>query len=125
MKKPTKTYSLSNAGSSTPDSVFVGFRPTATAAYGYSDRGGSALMAFVGISYEHDTYHIDTQLNYTDWSASIQIGTGASNGSVSLTNATTIGLFGAFFNHLLTVGIGYNFYNKNALPLVGPGVAFH
>lgn len=107
------------------DSTFTGFRPTATAAYGYSSAGGSTILAFAGIAYEKDSYKAATGNWYTDYAISLQIGTGASNGAVSLGNATTIGLFGSFFNKLLTVGIGYNFANKNAIPLVGPGVAFH
>lgn len=107
------------------DSVFTGLRPTATAAYGYSKDGGNSILAFAGIAYEHDTYKSGSDHWNTDWAISIQIGTGASNGSVSLANATTVGLFGSFFNKLLTVGIGYNFSNKNAVALVGPGVAFH
>lgn len=107
------------------DSIFTGFRPTATAAYGYSKDGGNSILAFAGIAYEHDTYKSATEHWNTDWAISLQIGTGASNGSVSLANATTIGLFGSFWNKLLTVGIGYNFSNKNAVALVGPGVAFH
>jgi hypothetical protein len=114
-----------NTTTPSPDSTFTGFRPTATAAYGYSSSGGSTLLAFAGIDYEHDTYTASSQTWYTNWAVSLQIGTGASNGSVSLSNATTLGLFGQFFNNLLTVGIGYNFSNKTALPLVGPGVAFH
>lgn len=107
------------------DSIFTGFRPTATAAYGYSKDGGNSILAFAGIAYEHDTYKSKSDHWNTDWAISLQIGTGASNGSVSLANATTVGLFGSFWNKLLTVGIGYNFSNKNAVALVGPGVAFH
>lgn len=116
-----RTLTVTTAG----DSIYTGFRPTATAAYGYSKDGGNAILAFAGFGYEHDTYKSGSQHWYTDYSISLQIGTGASNGSVSLANATTIGLFGSFLNHLITLGIGYNFANKSALPLVGPGIAFH
>jgi hypothetical protein len=107
------------------DSIFTGFRPTATAAYGYSNNGGSTILAFAGFGYEHDTYKSNSGNWYTDYAISLQIGTGASNGSVSLANATTLGLFGSFLNHLITIGVGYNFSNKVAMPLVGPGIAFH
>lgn len=108
-----------------PDSTYTGLRPTATAAVGYSKDGGTTVLAFAGIGWFHVTHNSTTNAYYTDYGVSLQLGTGASNGSVSLNNATTIGLFGQFFNNLLTVGVGYNFANKVALPLVGPGLAFH
>lgn len=111
-----------NAGG---DTVFTGFRPTATAAYGYSKDGGSTVLAFAGIAWEHDTYKKNSDHWNTDYAISLQLGTGASNGSVSLANATTAAIFASFFNKLLTVGFGYNFSNKNGIPLVGPGIAFH
>lgn len=108
-----------------PDSTYTGIRPTATAAIGYNSKLGTTVMAFAGVGYFHVTHVSATDAFYTDYGISLQIGTGASNGSVSLTNATTVGLFGQFLNNLVTVGIGYNFSNKIGLPLVGPGIAFH
>lgn len=108
-----------------PDSTYTGLRPTATAAIGYSKGAGTTVLAFAGFGYFHLTRHSTTNTYNTDYGISLQLGTGASAGPVSLTNATTIGLFGQFFNNLLTVGIGYNFSNKSILPLVGPGIAFH
>ena len=107
------------------DSTYSGFRPTATAAIGYSSNGGTTVLAFAGIGYFHVTHQAATNTYYTNYGVSLQLGTGASNGSVSLSNATTIGLFGHLFNNILTAGIGYNFSNKTYLPLTGPGVAFH
>jgi hypothetical protein len=107
------------------DSTISAFRPTATAAIGYSATGGTTILAFAGIGYFHVTHKAATNTYYNDWGVSAQIGTGASNGSVSLANATTVGLFGQFFNSLLTVGVGYNFANRVAMPLLGPGIAFH
>ena len=129
MKSPARERATFNpfarATTPMPDSTYTGFRPTATAAYGYSNIGGSTVLAFVGIAYEKDTYQSVSQTFYTNWAVSIQVGTGASNGAVSLQNATTIGLFGQFFNKLLTVGVGYNFANKTAVPLLGPGLGFN
>ncbi len=108
-----------------PDSTYTGLRPTATAAIGYDSKGGTSVLAFAGFGYFHVTRSAATGSYYTDYGISLQIGTGASNGGVSLANATTLGLFGQFFNSLLTIGIGYNFNNRSVLPLVGPGIAFH
>lgn len=107
------------------DSTYTGLRPTATAAVGYNSNGGTTVLAFAGIGYFHVTHRAVQNEYYTDYGVSLQLGTGASNGAVSLANATTLGLFGQFFNNLLTVGIGYQFGNKVLLPLAGPGVAFH
>lgn len=123
--KSNSREALSYFSPSAKDSTFVGIRPIVSLATGYSSSGGATVLAFAGISYEHDTYRQTTQKWYADWSASVQIGTGASNGAVSLQNATTIGLFGSFFNKLLTVGVGYNFYNKSVLPLLGPGISLN
>lgn len=108
-----------------PDSTYTGARPFATTAIGYNATGGTTVLVFGGVGYFHVTHQAATGTSYTDWGVAIGIGTGASNGSVSLQNATTVGLFGQFLNGLVNVGVGYNFYNKAALPLVGPGVAFH
>lgn len=107
------------------DSVYTGARPYATTAIGYTANGGTTILVFAGVEYAHVTHNTVTNTDYTNWGIAAAIGTGASNGSVSLANATTVGVFGQFFNGLLNVGVGYNFFNKIALPLVGPGVAFH
>lgn len=103
-----------------PDSTFSGFRFTGPMVlYALPN---STIYTGVGVDYEHDVFNSTTQKWSTKWA--IQIG-GYEGGQIAPANVsavTAVGLSVALFNKLVTVGLLYNFSNKNFQGALGPQV---
>jgi hypothetical protein len=116
-------YSMTLTPQPNGDSLYQGFRfDGPSVLYAFPDNN---IFTGIGISYEHDTYHHDTQKWYSDWSVALKGYEGGQFAPNNLTAVTALGLSVSFFNKLLTVGVLYNLTNKKFQGAVGPTVSLN
>jgi len=124
VKKATYgVYSMTLTPQPNGDSIYQGFRfDGPSVLYAFPDNN---IFTGVGISYEHDTYHHDTQKWYSDWSVAFNGYEGGQFAPNNLTAVTALGLSVSFFNKLLTVGVLYNLTTQKFQGAVGPTVSLN
>jgi hypothetical protein len=123
-KSAVRSYSLNlNSTTPSPDSTFTGFRFTGPMVlYALPN---STIFTGVGFDYEHDVYNATTQKWSETWAVQIGGYEGGQIAPTSVSAVTAIGISVAFLNKLITVGVLYNFSNKNFQGALGPQVSLN
>lgn len=106
-----------------PDSTFTGFRFTGPMVlYALPN---STIFTGVGVSYENDSYNASTGKWYSNWAIALGGYEGGQIAPANVSAVTAVGLSVAFFNKLVTIGVLYNFSNKNFQGALGPQVSLN
>jgi hypothetical protein len=120
LPKLAKPNQFARATTPLPDSTFSGFRFTGPMVlYALPN---STIFTGVGFDYEHDKYDATTQKWSTNWAIAIGGYEGGQFAPSNVSAVTAIGLSVAFLNKLITIGVLYNFSNKNFQGALGPQV---